>query len=71
MVIPGHMTAGQPLSANAINDTKQYLADFAQAKQASANSGELIEKMTQKYPHLESPTTLDLSAKVHMGEMKW
>ena len=71
VVIPGHMTAGQPLSANAINDTKQYLADFAQAKQASANSGELIEKMTQKYPHLESPTTLDLSAKVHMGEMKW
>ncbi|MDR5609651.1 MULTISPECIES: hypothetical protein [unclassified Arsenophonus] len=37
----------------------------------SKNSTEVIDMMQQAYPNLKEPASLELSAKVLKGEMKW
>ncbi|NNG43978.1 MBL fold metallo-hydrolase [Pseudoalteromonas sp. NEC-BIFX-2020_002] len=71
MVIPGHMEAGTALDDSAINFTIDYIKAFIKAKTQSTNSSELIAKMAALYPHFKDTSSLELGAKVHMGEMPW
>lgn len=71
IVVPGHMKAGTELTTATITHTQDYLKTFNEAKTTSSNSAELIEKMMTAYPAPEAPLSLNIGAKVHMGEMKW
>lgn len=71
IVVPGHMKAGTELTTATITHTQDYLKTFNEAKTTSSNSAELIEKMMAAYPAPEAPLSLNIGAKVHMGEMKW
>lgn len=70
-VIPGHYLPGAPLNVQSIQFTRNYLkafeAEAAQAKDAAA----LIAAMKQRYPDFADTSSLELSAKVIKGEMKW
>ncbi|MEC6163058.1 MULTISPECIES: Vmh family MBL fold metallo-hydrolase [Klebsiella] len=70
-VIPGHYL-GTPLAGDrAITFTRDYLTQFEQALNAHKNSAGVIKAMKQRWPGLAEESSLDLSAKVNTGEMKW
>lgn len=70
-VVPGHFLGEAPEGTAAVAFTRDYLHAFeAQAAQAK-DSADLIQRMKQTYPTLGEPASLELSAKVIKGEMKW
>ena len=72
LVVPGHMKAGTPVDASNITFTKDYLQTFEKNLAASKNSAELVNAMKQSYPQVtDGAMSLDIGAKVNMGEMKW
>lgn len=71
VVVPGHMAAGTPLDARNIGFTREYLRAFDQAAASTANGAELISRMKALYPDAPGALSLDISAKVVKGEMKW
>ena len=72
LVVPGHMKAGTPVDASSITFTKDYLQTFEKNLAASKNSAELVNAMKQSYPQVtDGAMSLDIGAKVNMGEMKW
>ncbi len=72
LVVPSHMKAGTPLDISTIRFTKDYLQTFEKSLAASKTSAELINAMKQAYPQLtDGAMSLDMGAKVNMGEMKW
>ncbi|BCL74411.1 MBL fold metallo-hydrolase [Jeongeupia sp. HS-3] len=70
-VVPGHFAADAPHTVASVKFTRDYLKAFeleaAKAKDANA----LIAAMVQRYPQLGRDATLEMSAKVIKGEMKW
>lgn len=70
-VVPGHFTGASKLDVATVSFTQKYLQDFESAYKTSKNSGELIQKVAAKYPQLDDKSSLELSAKVIKGEMKW
>lgn len=70
-VVPGHFTGASKLDIATVSFTQKYLQDFETAAQASKNSEELIQKVSDKYPQLDDKSSLELSAKVIKGEMQW
>ena len=72
LVVPGHMKAGTPVDASNITFTKDYLQTFEKNLAATQNSAELVKAMQQAYPQVtDGAMSLDIGAKVNMGEMKW
>ena len=72
LVVPGHMKAGTQVDASSITVTKDYLQTFEKNLAASKNSAELVNAMKQSYPQVtDGAMSLDIGAKVNMGEMKW
>ena len=72
LVVPGHMKAGTQVHASSITFTKDYLQTFEKNLAASKNSAELVNAMKQSYPQVtDGAMSLDIGAKVNMGEMKW
>ena len=72
LVVPGHMKAGIQVDASSITFTKDYLQTFEKNLAASKNSAELVNAMKQSYPQVtDGAMSLDIGAKVNMGEMKW
>ena len=72
LVVPGHMKAGTQVDASNITFTKDYLQTFEKNLAASKNSAELVNAMKQSYPQVtDGAMSLDIGAKVNMGEMKW
>jgi glyoxylase-like metal-dependent hydrolase (beta-lactamase superfamily II) len=71
VVVPGHMTAGVPLDASAIEYTRDYLLAFEQELAKAADSAALIAAMTRRYPDAGMGVALQIGAKVAKGEMKW
>ena len=72
LVVPGHMKAGTQVDASIITFTKDYLQTFEKNLAASKNSAELVNAMKQSYPQVtDGAMSLDIGAKVNMGEMKW
>lgn len=71
IVVPGHMAAGTPTDASAIDFTRGYLVRFDEALAQSQDSGGVIRAMHAAYPQLGDSPSLDLGAKVNKGEMAW
>ncbi|MGH8079278.1 MAG: MBL fold metallo-hydrolase [Lysobacter sp.] len=71
VVIPGHFDAGAPQGMQAVRFTADYIRAFDEENAKAKNSGELIAAMKRRYPGLGAESSLELSAKVAKGEMKW
>ncbi len=70
-VIPGHYLGTPPAGTGAIDFTRGYLQHFEQALSAHKDSAGVIGAMKKQYPDLAEESSLELSAKVNTGEMKW
>lgn len=71
VVIPGHYLGTRPAGDAAISFTLNYLQSFEKALQSHKSSAAVIETIKAAYPNLPEESSLDLSAKVNTGEMKW
>lgn len=69
-VIPGHYISEVKPGAAPVIFTGDYLADFELALK-KGKSAPVIAEMKQKYPALADESSLEMSAKVNTGEMKW
>ena len=70
-VIPGHYLGTPPAGAGAIDFTRDYLQRFEKALAAHKDSAGIISTLKKQYPGLAEESSLELSAKVNTGEMKW
>lgn len=70
-VIPGHYLGERPAGDAAITFTHDYLKTFEQALTKHKGSTAVINAMKTAYPGLADESSLELSAKVNTGEMKW
>lgn len=70
-VIPGHYLGTPPAGTGAIDFTHRYLQRFEKALADSNHSAGVITAMKKQYPDLAEESSLELSAKVNTGEMKW
>ncbi|WP_312154203.1 Vmh family MBL fold metallo-hydrolase [Lelliottia nimipressuralis] len=70
-VIPGHYLGTPPAGTAAIDFTRTYLQQFEQALAAHKASTGVIDTMKKQWPNLAEVSSLELSAKVNTGEMKW
>lgn len=70
-VVPGHYLPGAAQTLESVTFTQNYLkvleAELPQAKDAK----QLVAAMEKHYPTLKDVSSLELSAKVLKGEMKW
>ena len=70
-VIPGHYLGTPPAGSGAIDFTRDYLQRFEQALSEHKTSTGVISALKKQYPGLADESSLELSAKVNTGEMKW
>lgn len=70
-VIPGHYLGTPPAGSGALDFTRDYLQRFEQALSEHKTSTGVINAMKKQYPGLAEESSLELSAKVNTGEMKW
>ena len=70
-VIPGHYLGTPPAGTGAIEFTRDYLQRFEKALAAHKDSAGVINTLKKQYPGLADESSLELSAKVNTGEMKW
>jgi hypothetical protein len=70
-VIPGHFAPGAPQGLEAVRFTAAYIKAYDEEAAKAKNSAGLIAAMKQRYPRLGALPSLELSAKVSKGEMKW
>jgi glyoxylase-like metal-dependent hydrolase (beta-lactamase superfamily II) len=70
-VVPGHFAAGAPQTLESVKFTRDYLKTFETEAAKAKTSAELIAAMKAHYPQLGDASSLELSAKVVKGEMKW
>lgn len=74
-VVPGHYLPGAdgkaPRDLAAVQFTRDYLAAFEEEAAKAADSAALIAAMKRRYPGLGEEASLELSAKVIKGDMKW
>ena len=71
VVVPGHYLGDSDHSLKAVYFTRDYIKAFDEEALKASNSGELIAAMKKRYPDLGEESSLELSAKVAKGEMKW
>lgn len=70
-VIPGHYLGARPAGSQAVDFTLNYLKIFEAALSQEKTSAKVIATMNAAWPKLAEPASLELSAKVNTGEMKW
>jgi glyoxylase-like metal-dependent hydrolase (beta-lactamase superfamily II) len=70
-VVPGHYLGDAPKGLEAVKFTAGYLKTFEREAAQAKDSAELIGAMKKHYPSLGQLSSLELSAKVVKGEMKW
>ncbi len=70
-VIPGHYLGEVPEGTKAVTFTADYLKSFEKHAAKTKDSAALIDAMKKAWPQLAEPSSLELSAKVIKGEMKW
>ncbi|MBI6703204.1 MBL fold metallo-hydrolase [Pseudomonas viridiflava] len=70
-VIPGHYLGEAPEGTKAVTFTADYLKSFEEHAAKTRDSAALIDAMKKAWPQLAEPSSLELSAKVIKGEMKW
>lgn len=71
IVVPGHFAPGSAQTLAAVRFTRNYIRTYDAEAAKAKNSAELVAAMKQRYPNLGSVSSLELSAKVSKGEMKW
>ena len=70
-VIPGHYLGDSEDDLTAVNHTRTYVATFEQESAKAGDSAELIKAMNSRYSGKGGVGSLEISAKVLEGEMKW
>ncbi|MEL4170377.1 MBL fold metallo-hydrolase [Pseudomonas sp. ZS001] len=70
-VIPGHYLGESVRSLAPVAFTAGYIKAFDEETVRAKDSTALVAAMKQRYPELGEASSLDLSAKVAKGEMKW
>ncbi|NWD54181.1 MBL fold metallo-hydrolase [Pseudomonas veronii] len=68
-VVPGHFLGSPSLQSVAF--TADYIQAFDEEAAKAKDSAALIAAMKKRYPTLADESSLELSAKVAKGEMKW
>ncbi len=71
VVVPGHFLPGAPKTLESVKFTRQYLLTLEKELPKAKDSAALITAMKKHYPQLKDDSSLELSAKVLKGEMKW
>lgn len=71
IVVPGHYLGKNDRSLNSVHFTRDYIKAFDEQTLKAKNAEALIAAMKQRYPDLGEESSLELSAKVAKGEMKW
>lgn len=71
VVVPGHFLPGAPMNLESVKFTRQYLHTMETELPKTQNSTQLIAAMKAHYPQLKNESSLQLTAKVLKGEMKW
>jgi len=70
-VIPGHYLGESARSLAPVAFTADYIKAFDEQTARAKDSTALVAAMKQRYPDLGEDSSLELSAKVAKGEMKW
>ncbi len=74
-VVPGHYLhnadGSVPHSPQTVSATRDYLLAFEQEVERAPDSVHLIAAMRKRYPDLAEESSLELSAQVIKGEVKW
>lgn len=70
-VIPGHYLGESARSLAPVHFTADYIKAFDEETAKAKDSAALIAAMKKRYPDLGEDSSLELSAKVAKGEMKW
>lgn len=70
-VVPGHYAAGAPMNIASVKYTRDYIKAFDAESAKATDSAALIAAMKARYPAPANISSLELSAKVAKGEMKW
>jgi glyoxylase-like metal-dependent hydrolase (beta-lactamase superfamily II) len=70
-VIPGHYAPDAALDLAAVDFTRDYIRAYDEEAGKAKTSAALIEAMQRRYPGLGAVPSLELSAKVTTGEMRW
>ncbi|MCQ6257872.1 MBL fold metallo-hydrolase [Pseudomonas sp. Q11] len=70
-VIPGHYLGDSARSLAPVRFTAGYIKAFDEETAKAKDSAALISAMKLRYPDLGEDSSLELSAKVVKGEMKW
>jgi glyoxylase-like metal-dependent hydrolase (beta-lactamase superfamily II) len=71
VVVPGHYLGEGDRSLTAVQFTAAYIKAFDEETAKAKDSAALIAAMKKRYPNLGDESSLELSAKVAKGEMKW
>lgn len=70
-IIAGHFRGATKADTSIIDFSRKYVKDFEAANAKAANAEELIKAMLDIYPNLAEENTLEFSAKVVKGDIKW
>lgn len=70
-VVPGHYLGDVPEGVEAVRFSKSYIQNFEKQSAKAENAAALVQAMQSEYPALAGTESLNLSAKVFKGEMKW
>jgi glyoxylase-like metal-dependent hydrolase (beta-lactamase superfamily II) len=70
-IIPGHYLGDSARSLAAVQFTADYIKAFDEETAKAKDSAALIAAMKERFPTLGDESSLELSAKVAKGEMKW
>lgn len=70
-VVPGHFAPGAPQDLRAVRFTADYIRAFDEETAKAKDAAALVAAMRKRYPSLGGAASLELSAKVAKGEMKW
>lgn len=68
-MVPGHFLGSPALQS--VSFTADYIKAFDEETAKAKDSAALIAAMQKRYPTLADESSLELSAKVAKGEMKW
>ncbi|WP_422417792.1 MBL fold metallo-hydrolase [Pseudomonas sp. GZD-222] len=71
VVVPGHYLGQPGESLEAVRFTADYIRAFDEETAKADNAAALIAAMKKRFPDLGEESSLELSAKVAKGEMKW
>jgi len=70
-VVPGHYAANTAMTLTSVKYTRDYIKAFDAETAKATDSTALINAMKARYPQAAEVSSLELSAKVAKGEMKW